>query len=259
VSWVLWVVAATLGVVLLWGLFAPKSSWRSLTGWSVSDPHGNEPGASSYGVRRLVSGIGALGLVGVLVVASSSFFANLPQAAPPLSAVHVMWGSPDPQVVNRVVKPLLAAPADLVPEPILGYQAFKDNGAPSYLTRLKPYSLLGKSEIPGYIGTVPDVGLAAIDTASLVINVRGPILCIPRQAVVIETDTTVQIGIFYGLPDALDGSAVDHIAGCPPDSTVTASLLIPIPLANPVGDRKVQTLDGKDIDSVRIVTDSDDD
>jgi len=256
---VLWVVAATLGLLLLWGLFAPKSSWRTLTGWSVSDPHGNEPGASAYGLRRLVSGIGALGLVGVLVVASSSFVANLPKPAPPLSSVHIMWGTPDPQVVNRVVTPLAAPPVDLVQEPIIGYQAFPDSGAPSYLTRLKQYSLLGKTEIPGFIGAPPDVGLGAIDTAALVINVRGPILCIPRQAVVIETDTTVQIGIFYGLPDSADGSAVDHVAGCPANATLTASVLIPIMLAKPVGDRSVQTLDGKDIDSVRIVTDAGDD
>lgn len=254
----LWVVAATLGALLLWGLFAPRSNWRSLTGWSVSDTHGNEPGAAAYGVRRLVSGIGVLGLAGVLFVASSSFVASLPHPAPPLSAAHIMWGEPDPQVVNRVVGSAAAAPADLPQMPILGYQAFQDNGAPSYLTRLRTYSLLGNNDPAGYIGVVPDIGLASIDTASLVINVRGPILCIPRQAVIIETDTTVQIGIFYGVPDPADGSAVDQIASCPADAPLTASVLIPIALTNPVGDRKVQTLDGKAIDSVRIVTSGDD-
>lgn len=260
VSWVLWVVAATLGAVLLWSLFAPRSSWRSLTGWSVSDPHGNEPGGTGYGLRRLVSGLGALGFAAVLVViAGSSLAGTFPVPPSPPSAVRVMWGTPDPQVVNRVVVPVAAAPADLQQIPIIGYQAFTNSGAPSYLTRLKQYTLLGKASPAGYIGRVPDEGLAAIDTAALVVNVRGPLLCLPRQAVVIETDATVQIGIFYGLPDSADGSLVDHLAGCPLDAPLTASVLIPIPLANSVGDRKVQTLDGKDIDRVGIVSSGDDD
>ena len=248
------VVAVTLGLLLLWGLFAPRSNWRSLTGWSVSDPHGAEPGATSYGVRRLVSALGALGIIGVLVIASTNYIANLPQPAPPLSSVRIMWGEPDPQVVNRVVTPLAVAPTDLQPMPVLGYQAFGSNGAPSYLTRLKPFTRLGQSDVAGYVGKDPDIGLAAIDTASLVLHVRGPILCIPRQVVVIETDTAVQVGVFYGLPDSADGSPVDHLAGCPTGSTLTASLLIPISLAAPLGDRKVQALDGSDIESVPVVT-----
>lgn len=252
-TWVFWIVAATLGVLLLWGLLAPRSSWRSLTSWSVSDPHGNEPGAGSYAVRRLVAGVGTLGLAGVLVVATSSFLGNLPQAAPPPSAVEEMWGSPDPQVVNRVVVSLAAPPAGLAEMPILGYQAFGNSGAPSYLTRLRQYSYLGKEEVPGYIGLVPDVGLGALDTANLVVHVRGPILCLPRQAVVIETDSTVQIGIYYGLPDPASSAAVDHVASCPPGAPVTASLLIPIALTAPVGDRKVRALDGTQLPGVAIV------
>lgn len=240
---------------MLWGLFAPRSHWRSLTGWSVSDPHASEPGAAAYGVRRLVSGIGTLALAGVLILAVSSFVTNLPKPAPPLSAVHIMWGAPDPLVVNRVVTSASGPPVDLPQMPVLGYQAFTNSGAPSYLTRLRTFTLLGDGNAPGYIGSTPDTGLAAIDTASLVVNVRGPVLCIPRQAVIIETETTIQIGVFYGLPDRADGAAIDQLASCPADSTLTASLLIPIDLANPVGDRKVQTLDGQDIDGVRIVTD----
>lgn len=252
------VVAVTLGLLLLWGLFAPRSSWRSLIAWSVSDPHRNEPGAVSYGLRRLVAGIGTLALAGVLVFAASSYIANLPKPTPALSSVRIMWGEPDPQVVNRVVTPVTTPPTDLQPMPVLGYQVFGSNGPPSYLTRLKQFSRLGSSDIPGYIGKDPDVGLAAIDTASLVLHVRGPILCIPRQVVVIETEKTVQVGVFYGLPDAADGSAVDHLAGCPTGSTLTGSLLIPIALANPLGDRTVQTLDGGAIESVDIVTSSSD-
>lgn len=253
-SWVLWAVAATLGALLLWGLVAPASHWRSLTGWSVSDPHRNEPGAIGYGLRRLVSALGALGLAAVLIAAGSSAAARLPQPARPPTAVRQMWGDPDPRVVNRVVVPLTTAPGELQPIPIAAYQAFPNSGAPSYLTRLKQYSLLGRAEIAGYVGKLPDVGLAAIDTASMVVNVRGPILCIPRQVVVIETDAAIQIGIFYGRPDSADGSPIDNLAGCPLDAALTESVLIPIPLANSVGDRKVQTLDGTDLDRVGIVS-----
>lgn len=250
-------VAATLGLLLLWGLFAPRSSWRVLTGWSVSDPHGNEPGAASYGIRRAVAGAGTIAMAGIVVVATSSYVANLPKPVPPPSPIQVMWGSPDPQVVNRVVNPLPAAPAGLVEIPILGYQAFPASGPPSYLTRLKQFSRLGVTAIPGYIGRDPDATLAAIDTASMVIHVRGPILCIPRQAVVIETQSTVQIGIFYGLPDAADGAAVDSVAGCPADSTLTGSLLIPITLGAPLGDREVQSLTGQPLESVSVVSSGD--
>ncbi len=258
VSALLGVVAATLGGLLVWALLAPRSNWRSLTGWSVSDTHRHEPGAGSYGLRRLVAGLGALGLATVLIVASSSLLRNLPQPAAPESAVQQMWGAPDPQVVNRVVTGLGAPPADLPAMPVLGYQPFGDNGAPSYLTRLQQYSLLGKVNPPGYIGSTPDEGFAAIDTADLVVKVRGPILCIPRAAVVIETDTTIQVGLFYGLPDSADGSPIDQVAACPAGSALTASLLVPLKLSAPVGDRAVQALDGTSIERVAIVADSTD-
>jgi hypothetical protein len=254
VIWAFTIVVGTLGIVLLWGLLAPRSSWRSLTGWSVSDPHGNEPGAGSYGVRRLVAGVGTLGLAAVLVVAASSFLSALPVPPPPPSSVRVMWGAPDPQVVDRIVVPLAAPPAGLPEMPILGYQAFGGGGAASYLSRLRHYSYLGNDAVPGYIGVAPELGLSAIDTASLVVNVRGPILCIPRQAVVIETQTTVQIGIYYGLPDPANSSAADNVTNCPLGATLTASLLIPIALAAPVGDRMVQALDGTALQGVALDT-----
>jgi hypothetical protein len=64
----------------------------------------------------------------------------------------------------------------------------------------------------------------------------------------------VQIGIYYGLPDPADGSVVDHTKGCPPGAPVTASLLIPIALSAPVGDRQVQALDGTPLPGVAIDT-----
>ncbi len=254
VSWVLWVVVATLGALLLWGLFAPRSNWRSLTGWSVSDAHRDEPGTGTYAARRIVSALGAAALAVVLVSQVSSFIANLPKPPPPLSPVELMWGFPDPQVVDRVVTAISAAPATLPAVPIEGYQAFPGTGAPSYLTRLRRYTLRGDVAPAGIIGRAPDVGRAAIDGAALVVQVRGPLVCMPRQAVVIESETSVRIGIFYGLPDSTSGAAVDQISGCPANSAFSQPLLIPIVLASPVGDRTILALDGSVIDKVRILT-----
>jgi L-aminopeptidase/D-esterase-like protein len=97
-----------------------------------------------------------------------------------------------------------------------------------------------------------------IGSASIVVHVRGPVLCIPKSAVVIETETTVQVGVYYGLPDPLpgpDGSVtpVDSVAGCPADAAVTGSVLVPLQLSAPVGDREVQSLDGTPIGRVQVV------
>lgn len=246
------VVVATLGVILLWGFFAPKSFWRLFASWSVSDPHANEPGTTSYALRRLASALGVLSLAAVLASWGVAAMQRLPTPPAAPSAVDLMWGAPDPQVVNRVVVGIPTVPTDLRVEPILGYQAFGSTGTPSYLTRLKIYNLLGKTDVPGLVGHAPDINAFGIDSAGLVIHVRGPILCIPRSVVVVETDATIRVGVYYGLPNSADGSPVDSVAGCPADATLTASLLIPIELSAPVGDREVDDLDGARLNVVHV-------
>lgn len=253
-AWIFGTIAATLGLLFLWGLFAPRSQWLTLTAWSVSDPHAHEPGAAGFGMRRLASAVGLIGLASVGFVAAASFIDRLPRPPVPPTPVQAMWGTPDPHVINRVVRGLSSPPDGLVAVPVLDYQAFPTTGAPSYLTRLNTYSLLGLGAVPGLIGAAPGAQAAAIDTAELVVHVRGPILCIPRAAVVIESDTTVKIGLYYGLPDSADGSPVDNTKGCPTDSSVTASVLIPIDLTAPVGDRIVESLDGTELPSVKVVS-----
>ena len=253
-AWIFGTIAATLGLLFLWGLCAPRSQWHTLTAWSVSDPHAHEPGAAGYGMRRLASAVGLIGLTSVGFVAAASFIDRLPRPPVPPTPVHAMWGAPDPQIVNRVVRGVATPPAGLVAIPLIDYQGFPASGAPSYLTRLNTYALLGSSSIPGLIGAQPDAQASAIDTAELVVHVRGPLLCVPRAAVVVETDTTVKIGLYYGLPDSTDGSPLDNTKGCPTDSPVTASLLIPIDLTVPVGDRTVESLDGTELPSVRVVS-----
>jgi hypothetical protein len=254
VGWIFGTIAATLGLLFLWGLVAPRSQWLTLTAWSVSDPHAHEPGAAGYSVRRLASAVGLIGLTSVAFVAAASFIDRLPRPPVPQTPVHAMWGEPDPHLVNRVVRGAAKPPSGLIAVSVIDYQTFEAGDPPAYLTRLNKYTVLGSTAVPGLIGVDPDTEASATDTAELVVHVRGPILCIPRSAVVVETDTTIKIGLYYGLPNSADGSPVDSTKGCQKDSSVTASLLIPIDLASPVGDRTVESLDGTELPAVRLIT-----
>ena len=251
-----------MGVVFLWGVFAPRSQWRALSGWSVSDPHVNEPGGAAYLARRLLSGMGLVGLATVMFVTSTAGMTPI-RSAPPMDDIERMWGSPAPQFVERVFLTYSEPPAGLVEMPVIAYQAFEEDvDKPDYFLRLDRFTLLGESDIPGYIGQPPDEGFSAIGFADLVVQVRGPLLCIPREALVVETEDAVTIAIYYGLPDPersrdedgteVEAPAPDHVAGCSTDDPVTASLLIPVDLANPVGDRTVLTVDGDRIREVPV-------
>jgi hypothetical protein len=252
VSWVIGALAVTLGIVFLWGLFAPRSQWRTLSAWLVSNPGAHEPGGAAYGWRRFLSGMGVLGL---LIVAGSAFSADLarqPRPGVPDTAVEQMWGSPVPHLVDRVVSPLTAPPAGFVEEPLLGFQRFDDDH-PQYLRALDTFTILGDADLPGYVGSPSDGTVSAVGASQLVVNVRGPLLCIPRHVVVIESETAIQIAVYYGLPDPLSGPAPDHVAGCPIEGVVTSSVLIPIELSAPVGERAVQNLAGEPVTEVEIV------
>ena len=249
-----------MGMVFLWGVLAPRSQWRALSSWSVSDANKHEPGGAAYGVRRLLSGIGALGIAGVMVASTLSAITFPPAAAPPRGDIEIMWGSPEPQFVQRVVRTIPEPPPGLVEAPILSYQDYLEaDKSPEYFLRLDTYSFLGETQMPGLIGNEPDVGFAAIGFADLVVHVRGPLLCIPREALVVETETTVQIAIYFGLPDPkpvampeADGDEIvpevvapDNVTACAIDASVTGSILIPIDLAAEVGDREVIGIDGR--------------
>ncbi len=251
-SWVFGALAVTLGIVFLWGLFAPRSQWRTLSAWLVSNPGANEPGGSAYGWRRFLSGVGLLSL---FIVAGSAYSADLarkPIPGPPLTAEEQMWGSPTPHLVDRVTDPLDGVPEGLVEEPLLGYQNIEE-GTPAYVRFLPKFSLLGDGRVPGYIGSEPRFDETSTGAADLVVNVRGPLLCIPRDVVVIESETTVQLAVYYGLPDSLSGNPPDHAAGCQTEGAVTSSVLIPIPLSAPIGERVIQNLAGEPVREVFLV------
>lgn len=250
-GWFFGIVAVTLGLVLAWGLVSPRSQWRVLRAWSVADRHRDEPGGIAYGFVRLFSALGIAGLAAVGLVGASTIIGGpVRQAAPPTVAEQV-WGSPAPLLLNRVTVGATEAPADLLSAPVLAYRTF-DEGIDSYLLQAVPYSLLGDQDVPGLLGEVPEEGTSAIGASNLLINVRGPLLCIPRQAVVVETEQTVQVGVFYGLPDTADGTPADSLTSCTADAAVTGSLLVPLQLSGPVGDRTVIDLTGAEVPYARL-------
>lgn len=249
--------AATSGILVLWGLLAPRSQWRAILGWSVSDPHANEPSTTSYVIRQLLFVLGLGGIAFVGISAYLNYLDGIPEPAPPPTPVQQMWGGdPAPRMVNRVVPVGSSPPQTLVDTRILGYQEADEQGKfADYLLDLDEFALLGDTSPAGLIGGDPRDGFSGISTAELVVHIRGDLLCIPRRAIAIETETTVQIAVYFGLPDREDGETQDHLAACEPEPVVANSILLPIELAAPVGDRDVQYLDGSPIQRVPVVVD----
>lgn len=249
------VAAVATTLLLLWGLLAPRANWRSLFAWSTSDPRAAEPGWTSYFVRRLLFGFGLLGLVGLGAAVVITWLLNPPLHAKPPTTVQQMWGDAEPALIDRVITPLGGPPPGYTEMPVLGYQEVLDDEGPGdYLRFLKPFELLGgEREMPGLIGQDPGEGYSAMDTAELVINVRGPLMCIPRGAIITETLETVTIAVYYGLPDQPDGAPIDNAVSCPADAPVTASVLLAVELHEELGNRTVVMLNGDEVPEVPLI------
>ncbi len=157
---------------------------------------------------------------------------------------------------------------------IFGYQPIGDDGPPAYLLDVPRYSRLGVAVPPGLVGNYAGDGFTAAGSAEILINVLGPILCIPRTVVIEETETTVRIAVYFGLPDApaggvpdagaVDAAPVDAApvdagatdadttaAECQPDSPVRESLLMSLELSTELGERSVETATGIAIPWIR--------
>lgn len=245
------VVIASVVLVFLWGLFSPRSQWKVLAAWSYRNPQADEPSAFTFGVQRVLSGLGVVFFGAVGMAGIGDYIASFPPPPPALTALQQMWGAaPTPQVVNRIVGPGSAPPASLVEVPITGYQAVDNTDhRPRYLHLLETFTPSGDPSDIGLIGSSPAKDFPALDSAELVVNVRVWADCIPRRAVVVETDTAVQIAAYVGMPNRMDTLAVDH-QECDRPPFVQRSLLIPINLVAPLEGRQVQTLDGVPIGQV---------
>jgi len=242
----LYFIATLLALGFVWGLFWPRSQWKVLASWARRNPNESEPGPVAYGVHRALSGLGVATFAAVGTFALGDYVASLPAPEPPITALQAMWGSaPEPQIVDRVIAPASAADPAFVPEAINGYQVFdNERNVPSYLAFLDVYKAPGNN--PGYLGATPGLGFSALDSAELVINLRVKAQCVPRQTVIFESETAVQIGVYSGLPGTIGGVVGDN-AFCARGSLTGPSLLVPIDLAAPIGEREVQNLDGTPI------------
>ncbi len=248
------IVLVSLGIVFLWGLVSPRSQWRVLASWSYRDPYLNEPTGIVYGIYRVVAVIGILSMVvsGTLVFQVQA--ENTPEPPKPATAAELMWGSPEPVVVNRVIQPAKAIPSGLVDQPILGYQAMEGKTRqPPYLFALDQFDIPEAISDNGLIGVDPDIGLAALDMAKLVVRVSGDPQCFPHAAVVRETGEAVSIAIYYGRAKPT-GSVVTNVDKCQVlASGLNISTIIPVPLAEPLGGRVVLALDGSPIRRVALI------
>ena len=249
------VIAVLFGLLILtlWGFISPRGQWRVLTGWNRRDPYVSDPGAVALGIHRLVA---AVALVAVVTVGISLYTAPQRSLANPTvrtPAKNPLWGTPEPVVVDRVFAPLGAQPGGLVVQPILGYQGV--DGAkrdPAYLFDLKDFKHSGASNADGYIGSDPSVGLSALDMADIVVQVRGDKRCIPYQVAVVESSTSITIGVYYGQPDSPDETNIAHLTDCATDGgkADSTSVLIPINLSEGVLGRTVVNFDGSPIKQV---------
>lgn len=251
-AWVFGVLAVALAVFLLWTLIAPRGQWRALVGWSVGDIHRDEPSGTGYALRRLGAGLALLGIVTVAGLAFAPTVRTTTAQAPAEGPIELMWGGVRPYVVDRIVTPLAAPSGNFVEMPVLGFQSFAD-GTPNYVARLDDFSLLGRNSPPGYVGDLPPVGNGALDFADIVINVRGPLLCIPREVVMIQSEADIRVGVFYGLPQGPEGAEGDSVSGCPQNAAVTGSVLIPLQLGAPLDGRPILNLAGEPIEEVGII------
>jgi hypothetical protein len=249
-------VVAGLAILTLWGVVAPRGQWRVLTAWNRRSAWDAGPSSLSVGIHRTVAVLATVALVITGWNLVGAYVGTITASVRTTSVVHQMWGYPTPMVVDRIVENATAAPIGLVQQPIVRYQPVNTaKHTPAYLFELPDWNRITARANDGYIGTQPPVGIEALDSASIVVQLRGDARCIPRAAMVVENKTTIAIGVFYGRPAAAHGSKSAAINSCKPSPVLkdTLSVLLPLSLSQPVGKRHVTNLDGS---SIAAATDS---
>ncbi len=248
-----WVLLASLAVLLFWGVIAPRSLWKVAASWSYRNPHFDEPTGSAFAISRLIAGLGLTALLIAGFVSWQVWLSRQPVPPPPPTQVELMWGKPEPVVLNRVITGGTKIPTDLVSQPVLGFQAVKgQTRQPVYLFSLKNFDLEDATDSNGLVGHPPGPGLLALDTADLVVKVAGDARCFAHQVVVRETATEVQIGVYYGQKKPADGSNDDQLASCLVTSNPqNLPTLIPIQLQEPLDKRAVVDMNGYPIFEVK--------
>ena len=237
---------AVLAVLFLWGVIAPRSQWRLLLGWTYREPQSDAPSGWAFGLQRVIAGLGIAALLAGGGLAYQRHLDSLPEPPPPPSPIEQMWGDADTLVVNRVITPSSRAPSGLVRVDPSAYHALDgQRRQPAYLFSMNTLINPRGDDAGGLVGDEPSTGLVALDTARVVVLVTADAACIPRAVVMREGPLTVGVAVYFGRPDLRDGT--EHPSGidsCRPGSSHARSLLLPLPLTNPLGDRLVTDLDG---------------
>jgi hypothetical protein len=263
------IVIGGLSILTLWGLVAPRSQWRTLSGWSTREGAGAEPAAVLIRIHRLVAGVAvaALVVVGLTVIsgapvaggsseiggmAGPSSQARAPKISNP---VRLLWGAPDPAVVNRVFVPVSTPSLDLTRVPVLRYQSLSPkNRSPAYLFGLNTYARPYATTTDGYLGADPTIGFTALDTANIVVQVRADSRCVPQQVLVVASDTAISLAVYYGRPvgEPLDAKALAAPCDQGAAGAASTSVLIPIDLGSDLGGRAVLNLEGTPISRAQV-------
>lgn len=251
-AWVFVVLAALAAALLCWGVVDPRGQWRVLVGWSARDPAAAEPGDAVHAVRRIVCAIGVVGMVAAGAVVVSGELASRPKPSLTPSAVQLMWGVPTPRLVDRVIMPSAEAPTGLVAGEVVAVQPMDAGFAPHYLLTMPRWSRLGDPAPAGIVGSEAGDDSAGYSLASLLVSVRGPLLCVPAAVVVVEGATEVRIGVWFAPPAGTD-PAVPAEEACAGDPSAQERVLLPVHLAADLDDRAVFTLDGEPIREVAVV------
>ena len=253
------VMFALVAIVPIWAVISPRTQWRILVGWSERNPGAHEPGAIAIAVHRAVAAVAIAATIFTFISLSPP--ANPPAESPERTAadpIRERWGTPDPRVVNRVFSTVTIEPTasigsnPLVRIPLQGFEAM--DGAhrnPNYLFGLPSYSRPDAADGDGFLGVKPSIGMTALDSANIVVQVRADSRCTPQQVLVVESLISITVAVYYGLP--ITGASQSALAPCDanaPASTATSEL-IPIDLSRPVGDRSVVDLDGTPIAPVK--------
>jgi len=81
--------------------------------------------------------------------------------------------------------------------------------------------------------------------ARVVVLATADARCVPRQVFMQEGPSSVRVAVYFGRPDLPDGTVdPEGIDACTPGSRGARSVLIPLQLASPLGERLVTDLDG---------------
>ena len=237
-----------LGLLFLWGVVSPRTQWHVMIGWSRSDSRSSEPGSVAYATSRVLS------LVGLIVISAMSLgwlvgaiAVSRPGTERAPGMTEMVWGEPRSYVVDRVFTSLAAPPDGLVPQAISGYQLVQGpSKTPNYLFTAGKIREAGQANQPGFLGVVPLPGTVALDTADLVLHVRGDDRCIPQQVVVAVVEGGVQLGVYFGQPTPAEAENATDVANCDPDPPLgrTRGYLIPVDLIDDLDGAAVQSLDG---------------